>query len=82
MLVIIKIISPVVKNKTVIRNILLRVYLLTGKVTRCSRYINVGRINVSKWRTVTGTGLFLAADGRCERDVVHTMNEGYKHGER
>ena len=38
----------------------------------------------TKWRTVKGSGLFLvpgsqmAADGECERDMEHRMNEGYR----
>ena len=39
----------------------------------------------TKPRTIRGSGLFfkflgsqVAADGGCERDVVHTMNEGYR----
>ena len=36
----------------------------------------------TKWRAVSGSGSFIipgfavAADGGCERDVVHSVNEG------
>ena len=58
-----------------------------SKIMRCSRYGNGDRIHVMhvilngepleevdcfKYR-----GLQVAADGECEGDVVHRMNEGY-----
>ena len=56
-----------------------------SKVMRCSRQVNVGRMNVR----LNGDQLEevycfkyldaqVAADGGCKRDVVHRMNEGFK----
>ena len=56
-----------------------------SKVTRCSRFGNGGRMHVilnsepleevdcSKY-----LGSQVSADGGCESDVVHRMNEGYR----
>ena len=56
-----------------------------SKVMRCSRYGNGDRmcvilnsepleeVNCFKYQ-----GSQVAADGGCERDVVHRMNEGYR----
>ena len=63
----------------------MRVNVGKSKVMRCSRYINVGRME-TKWDNGRGSGLFcfkyfgsnVAADGACEKDSVHRMNEGYK----
>ena len=54
------------------------------KVMRCSRYGNVGRMNVilngeplEEVYCFKYLGLQVATDGGCEGDVVHRMNEGY-----
>ena len=54
-----------------------------SKVMRCSRYLNEDRINVilngEKLEEVDCfkyLGSQVAADGGCEMDVVHRMNEG------
>ena len=59
----------------------LRVNVDKSKVMICSRYGNGGRMHV----ILQGEPLeevdcfkYLAADGGCERDVVHRMNEGYR----
>ena len=63
----------------------LRVNEGKSKVMRCSRYGNVDRMHV----ILNGEPLEemdclkylwpqVAADGGCERDVVHRMNEGYR----
>ena len=56
-----------------------------SKVMRCSRYVNVGRIDLRLngeplWEVDCINNLLsqMAADGGCGRDVVHRMNEGYK----
>ena len=53
-----------------------------SKVTRCSRYGNVGRMRVTlncepfeEVDCFKYLGSQVAADGGCERDVVHRMNE-------
>ena len=60
----------------------MRVNVSNSKVMRCSRYGNGGRMHV----ILNGeplvdcfkcVGSQVAADGGCERDVVHRMNEGY-----
>ena len=62
-----------------------RVNVGKSKVMRCSRFGNGGRMHV----IVSGEpleevdcfkhlGSQVAADGGCERDVVHRMNEGYR----
>ena len=55
-----------------------------NKVMRCSRYGNEGRMNViqngeplEEVDCVKYPGSKVAADGGCERDVLHRMNEGY-----
>ena len=55
------------------------------KVVRCSRYINGGPmcVRLNDDPLVEGNcfkylGSLVAADGGCERDVVHKMDEGYK----
>ena len=60
-----------------------RVNVGKSKVMRCSRYGNVGRMHV--FLNGEPLGLFnvpvvtiVAADGGCERDVVHKMNEEYR----
>ena len=63
----------------------LRVNAGKSKVMRCSWYGNVGRMHV----TLNGEpleevdcfkylGSHVAANGGCERDVVHKTNEGYR----
>ena len=62
-----------------------------SKVMRCSRYGNWGRmhviLNVEALKELALKDCFkylgsqVAADGGCERDVVHKMNEGYRRGE-
>ena len=47
----------------------LRVNVFESKVMRCSRYGNGDRMHL---------GSQVAADGGCERDVVHRMNEWYR----
>ena len=56
-----------------------------SKVMGCSRYGNRGqmhvRLNGEQLEEVDCfkyLGLQVAADGGCERDVVHKMNEGYR----
>ena len=56
-----------------------------SKVMRCSRYGNGGRMHVilngeplEEVDCFKYLGLQVAADGGCERDVVHRMNEGYR----
>ena len=55
------------------------------KVVRCSRYGNGGRMHVIlNGEPLEEVNCFkylvsqVAADGGCERDVVHRMNEGYR----
>ena len=52
---------------------------------RCSRYGNEGRMHVilngeplEEVDCFMYLGSQVAADGGCERDVVHRMNEGYR----
>ena len=54
-----------------------------SKVKRCSRYGNGDRMHVilngeplEEVDCFKYLGLQMKADGRCERDVVHRMNEG------
>ena len=54
-----------------------------GKVLRCSRYGNGGRMQfIPKGEPLENMDCFkhlgsqVPADGGCERDVVHRMNEG------
>ena len=60
-----------------------------SKVMRCSRYGNGDRMNVIlNGEPIEEVDCFkylgsqvipgVAADGGCERDVVHRMNEGYQ----
>ena len=56
-----------------------------SKVMRCSRYVNGGRMHVrlncyplEEVNCFKYLGSEVAEDGRCERNVVHRMNEGYK----
>ena len=56
-----------------------------SKVMRCSRYGNGYRIHVilngeplEEVDCFKYLGSQVAADGGCERDVVHRMNEGYR----
>ena len=63
----------------------LRVNVGKSKVVRCSRYGNGDRmhliLNGESFEEVNCfkyLGSQVAADGGCERDVVHRMNEGYK----
>ena len=56
-----------------------------GNVMRCSRYENGGRIHVilsgeslEKVDCYKYLGSKVAANGRCEMDRVHRMNEGYR----
>ena len=66
----------------------LKVNVGKSKVMRCSRYSNEGKIHL----TLTGEqleeverskylGSQAAANGGCEREVAHRMNEGYIAGE-
>ena len=61
----------------------LRVNVFKSKVMRCSRYGNVDRMHVIlDGEPLEQVDCFkylrsqVAADGGCERDVVHRMNEG------
>ena len=63
----------------------LRVNVGKSKVMRCSRYGNGGRMHVilngeplEEVDCFKFLGSQVAADGGCERDVVHRMNEGYR----
>ena len=63
----------------------LRVNAGKSKVMRCSRYGNEDRMHVilnseplQEVDCFKNLGLQVAADGGCERDVVHRMNEGYR----
>ena len=68
----------------------LRVNVGKSKVMRCSRYGNEGRthviLNGDPLEEVDCFNKYLgsqvAADGGCERDVVHRMNGGIERGER
>ena len=60
-----------------------------SKVMRCSRYGNGGRMNVilnceplEEMDCFRYPGSQVAADGGCERDVVHRMNKRYRAGKR
>ena len=62
----------------------LRVGVFKNKVMRCSRYGNGDRMHVILNGKPLGEvdcfkclGSQVAADGGCERDVVHKINEGY-----
>ena len=63
----------------------LRVNVGKSKVMRCSRYGNGSRMHViQNGRQFEEVDCFkylgsqVAANGGCERDVVHRMNEGYR----
>ena len=65
-----------------------RVNKVESKVMRCSRYGNGDRMHVIlndeplvEVDCVKYLGSQVAADGGCERDVVHRMNEGIELGE-
>ena len=57
-----------------------------SKVVKCSRYGNGSRMHVilnggeplEEVDCFKYLGLQVAADGGCERDVVHRMNQGYR----
>ena len=59
------------------------VNVANSEVMRCSRYGNGGRMHVILGEPLDQVffckylGSQVAADGRCERDAVHRMNEGY-----
>ena len=63
----------------------LRVNVGKSKIMRCSRYFHGDRMHVIlNGEPLQEVGCFkylgsqVAADGGCERDVVHRMNEGYR----
>ena len=63
----------------------LKVNVGKSKVMRCSRYGNGDRMHVilngeplEEVDCFKYLGSQVAADGRCETDVVHRMNEGYR----
>ena len=63
----------------------LRVNVGKSKVMRCYRYGNGDRMHVGlngelleEMDCFKYLGSQVAADGGCERDVVHRMNEGYR----
>ena len=63
----------------------LRVNVGKSKVKKCSRYGNGDRMHVilngeplEEVDCFKYLGPQVAADGGCERDVVHRMNEGYR----
>ena len=63
----------------------LRVNVGKSKVMRCSRYGNGERMHVilndellEEVDCLKYLGSQAAADGGCERDMVHRMNEGYR----
>ena len=67
----------------------LKVSVLESKVMRCSRYVNGGRMQVIlNGEPLDYVDCFkylasqVAADGGCERDVLHRMNERYRARER
>ena len=67
----------------------LRVTVGESKVMGCSRYGNGDLMHVilngeplEEVDCFKYLGSQAAADGGCERDVVHRMNEGYRAGER
>ena len=56
-----------------------------SKVMKCSKYVNRDRMHViqngeplEEVDCFNYLGSQVAADGGCERDVVHRMNEGYR----
>ena len=61
------------------------IIIFKSKVMRCSRYGNGDRMHVilngellEEVDCLKYLGSQVAADGGCERDVVHRMNEGYR----
>ena len=63
----------------------LRVNVGKSKVMRCSKYGNGGRMHeilnsepLEEVDCFKNLGSQVVADGGCERDVVHRMNEGYR----
>ena len=63
----------------------LRVNVSKSKVMRCSRYCNGNRMHVilnsellEEVDCCKYLGSQVTANGGCERDVVHRMNEGYR----
>ena len=63
----------------------LRVNVVKSKVMRCSRYGNCGPMHVilngeplEEVDCIKYLRSQVAADGGCERDVVHRMNKGYR----
>ena len=63
----------------------LRVNVGKSKVMRYSRHVNVGRMSVrlngdelEEVDCFKYLGSQVTADGGCESDVVHRMNEGFK----
>ena len=63
----------------------MRVNAGKSKVMRCSKDCNGGRMQVipngeplEEVDCFKYLGSQVAADGGCERDVVHRMNEGYR----
>ena len=63
----------------------LRVNVGKSKVMRCSRYGNGGRMHVilngeplEEMDCFKYLGSQVAADGGCEKEVLHKMNEGYR----
>ena len=65
----------------------LKVNLGKSKVMRCSRYGNESRMHVIlNGEPLEEVDCFkylmsqVAADGECERDVIHRMNEAYRAG--
>ena len=63
----------------------LRLNVDKSKVMRCSRYGNGDRMHVilngellEEVDSFTYLGSQVAADGGCERDVMHRMKEGYR----
>ena len=63
----------------------LRVNVGKRKVMMCSRYGNVGRMHVilhgeplEEVDCFQVPGVAMTANGGCERDVLHRMNEGYR----
>ena len=56
-----------------------------SKIMRCSWYVNVGQMDVRLYgELLEGVDCFkylesqMEADGGCEKDIVHIMNEGFE----
>ena len=78
-------ILPSYIDKRVCERRKLRVNVGKSKVMRCSRYGNGDRMHVilsgeplEEVDCFKYLGSQVAADGGCEMDVVHRMNEGYR----